>query len=304
MGVDVGSKRISSGHIPVLLEEVVASLGETSQKTIIDGTFGAGGYSCAFLNAGATVIAIDRDPNAFKTGQNLAAENKNFKIFHTPFSGLEEVVQQAKLTRIDAIVFDFGVSSMQLDNAERGFAYQKNGPLDMRMDTTQGQTAADVLNSAREEEIADILYHYGEERKSRPLAKAIVGARKLKKFETTFDLMAVVEKVFPLHKGVRGRRHPAARTFQGLRIYVNRELEEIENVLPTAAALLADGGKLCAVSFHSLEDRIVKNQFKQLAAQGGYKILTKKPIPPTSAEIEANPRARSAKLRVLQKVVA
>ena len=289
-----------AGHIPVLLAFLVEALGDVGGKRILDGTFGGGGYSRALLEQGAQVVAIDRDPDAVKRGKSLQQSFPDtFDIYQTTFSDMPAVVEKAGWADVDAVLLDIGVSSYQLDEAERGFSYHHDGPLDMRMGS-EGATAADCLNTAREEELADIFYYYGEEVKARVLAKKIVARRKKTPFRTTKDLLAVVEEVYP---GKRNRKHPAARIFQALRIAVNGELDELEEALPAAAGLLADGGKLAVVSFHSLEDRIAKNFMRDMEKgnKAVWKRQNKKPVVPSEDEVEANPRSRSAKLRVLQK---
>ena len=287
------------GHIPVLLEEVVTYLGELKGQKVIDGTFGGGGYTTAILKAGADVLAIDQDPEAIVRGKGLKEEyGARLTLVRGRFGELRQIASSNGFEGNAAVVLDIGVSSFQLDDAERGFSYRQNGPLDMRM-STEGLSAADVLNRTHEKELADIIYKYGEERRSRQIAKAVVTQRRKKKFATTNDLLEVIEQIYP-HKG-QVRRHPAGRTFQALRIFVNKELEELENVIPQACDTLKEGGRLGIVTFHSLEDRIVKNIFRDMAKEDNYALVMKKPIAPTDEEVEKNPRARSAKLRVIEK---
>lgn len=299
------------GHVPVLLREVVESLGPTANSVIVDGTFGAGGYTRALLAAGARVIAIDRDPAAVAAGQRLVAESAGrLTLVHGRFSELAAVAEAAGFPNVDGVTLDVGVSSMQIDEAARGFSFQEVGPLDMRM-SSAGRSAADIVNGAEEETLADILFHYGEERRARAIARAIVKVRTEKPILTTVDLVAVVGRVLG-HRKIEGR-HPATRTFQALRIAVNDELGELAHALFAAERVLKPGGRLAIVSFHSLEDRIVK---RFLQARIGRDVAGSRHLPPTVApppasfqlvnqrpviagdeETAANPRARSAKLR-------
>jgi 16S rRNA (cytosine1402-N4)-methyltransferase len=294
-------------HIPVLLDEVIAALDPQPGDVIVDATFGAGGYSRALLAAGATVHAFDRDPDAIADGKKWreTAENPPRLVLHARrFSEMVNALAESGLARVDGIVMDIGVSSMQLDQAERGFAFSSEGPLDMRM-SQSGPSAADFLNSAEESEIADVLYAYGEERQSRRVARAIVAARPL---ETTADLARAVRKALGYHAGAP--KDPATRTFQAVRIHVNAELAELEDGLRAAETLLEEGGRLAVVAFHSLEDRIVKRFLRDASAltggsrhlpQAGVKpaVFTRvsKAIRASDAEVERNPRARSATLR-------
>jgi 16S rRNA (cytosine1402-N4)-methyltransferase len=294
-------------HIPVLLEEVLAALSPGPGDVIVDATFGAGGYSRALLNAGATVHAFDRDPDAIAWGRKWpeTEENPPRLVLHPRrFSEMVNALAESGLARVDGIVMDIGVSSMQLDQAQRGFAFSAEGPLDMRM-SQSGPTAADFLNSADEDEIADVLYTYGEERQSRRVARAIVAARPL---ETTGALARVVRKALGHHPGAP--KDPATRTFQAVRIHVNAELAELEEALGGAETLLGEGGRLAVVSFHSLEDRIVKRFLRDAStsASGSRHLPQTGSTPPvftrvskairaTEAEVDRNPRARSATLR-------
>ena len=298
---------MTAPHVPVLLDEVIAAIAPTKGMTVVDATFGAGGYSRALLDAGARVYAFDRDPNAISAGSAMVAEYKGQLSLHAErFSQMREEMERIGVPQVDAVVMDIGVSSMQLDQGERGFAFSSNGPLDMRM-SQQGESAADFLNSADEAAIADVLYEYGEERQSRRVARAIVAARPL---ETTGDLARVVRKALG-HKP-HDKKDPATRSFQAVRIHVNDELGELHAGLAAAEAMLREGGVLAVVSFHSLEDRIVK-RFLRTASGAGRAIsrhmpgeisgpdpvFTKvsKAIRPSAAEIERNPRARSSTLR-------
>jgi 16S rRNA (cytosine1402-N4)-methyltransferase len=295
-------------HIPVLLTEVVHALAVTPGQMIVDGTFGAGGYTRALLAAGAIVHAFDRDPDAISEGAELvAASEGRLTLHHAPFSAMESHLAAAGVTAVAGVTLDIGVSSMQLDRAERGFSFQGDGPLDMRM-SQEGASAADFVNTADEGAIADVLYHYGEERQSRRVARAIVAARP---FARTGELANVIRRVLGWHPGMP--KDPATRSFQAIRIHINRELDELKDALSAAERLLRPGGRLVIVSFHSLEDRIVK-QFMRDRSGGGQAtsrhvpiVVANTPVPtfekPSKAvragdtECSVNPRARSAVLR-------
>ncbi|MBO0748951.1 MAG: 16S rRNA (cytosine(1402)-N(4))-methyltransferase RsmH, partial [Porphyrobacter sp.] len=290
-------------HIPVLLDEVLAALDPQPGDVVVDATFGAGGYTRAILDAGATVHAFDRDPDAIAAGRawpETAEAPPRLVLHHRRFSEMLAALAEAGVARVDGVTMDVGVSSMQLDQAGRGFAFSAEGPLDMRM-SREGESAADFLNAAREEDIADVLYRYGEERQSRRVARAIVAARPL---ATTGDLARVVRKALGYRPGAP--KDPATRTFQAIRIHVNAELDELEAGLRAAEALLREGGRLAVVSFHSLEDRIVKRFLREAAAtnQGTSRHMpaakagpppvfarVSRAVRPTAAEIERNPRA-------------
>ena len=294
-------------HIPVLLDEVIAALDPQPGDVVIDATFGAGGYTRALLERGATVHAFDRDPDAIAAGEawpETKVDPPRLVLHPHRFSEMAEVMTAAGVARVDGIVMDIGVSSMQLDQAHRGFAFSSDGPLDMRM-SQDGESAADFLNTADEKSIADVLYLYGEERQSRRVARAIVAARPL---ETTGELARIVRKA--LGYKPHDKKDPATRTFQAVRIHINGELDELPHGLSAAERLLCEGGRLAVVSFHSLEDRIVKRFLREasstpsasrhvpLAAQDDPVFLqVSKAIKPGEAEIERNPRARSSVLR-------
>lgn len=294
-------------HIPVLLDEVIDAIDPQPGDVVIDATFGAGGYTRALLARGATVHAFDRDPDAISSGRTWreTGENPPRLILHpNRFSEMVDVMAAAGVSRVDGVVMDIGVSSMQLDQADRGFAFSMEGPLDMRM-SQDGESAADFLDTAEESTIADVIYRYGEERQSRRIARAIVAARPL---ETTGDLARVVRKALGYRAGAP--KDPATRTFQAIRIHVNGELDELSLGLSGAEHLLCEGGRLAVVSFHSLEDRIVKRFLREasstpnasrhvpLAAAGDPVFSSvSKAIKPTEAEIARNPRARSSVLR-------
>lgn len=301
-------------HIPVLLNEVVESIAPKDGGVYVDGTFGAGGYTRAVLDAAdCTVYAIDRDPDAIREGQKLVDAYKGrLHLLHGTFGEMAELVRGEGVDFVDGVMLDIGVSSMQIDRAERGFSFQKDGALDMRM-SQNGLSAADVLNTFGEREIADIIYKYGEERFSRRIAAAVVEQRKTAPFKTTLEFADLIRRTVP-HK--REDIDPATRSFQALRIYVNDELGQLESGLSAAHALLKAGGRMAVVSFHSLEDRIVKTFMQEKSGKTAnpsrympvvekqaatLKTITKKPILPTESETKFNPRARSARLRVAEK---
>ena len=306
----------TSRHISVLGREAVEALAPRDGGTYIDATFGAGGYSRAILAvAGTSVIGIDRDRTAIMGGFDLVDRSAGrLTLVESRFSELDEVCAAQGLVAVDGVVMDVGVSSMQLDQAERGFSFRLGGPLDMRMGQS-GPTAADVVAKASETELANIIYIFGEERHSRGVARAIVAARKDAPITTTQALADIVAKVV---RAKPNEIHPATRTFQALRIFVNEELDELHLALTAAERVLKPGGRLAVVSFHSLEDRIVKNFFAERGkvsagsrhlpelahAVPSFKILTKRPVVPGEAEISANPRARSAKLRAAERTDA
>jgi 16S rRNA (cytosine1402-N4)-methyltransferase len=294
-------------HIPVLLDEVIAALDPQPGDVIVDATFGAGGYTRALLDRGATVHAFDRDPDAIAQGRGWAeARSTPPRLVLHPrrFSEMVVALSDAGVAQVDGVAMDIGVSSMQLDQAERGFAFSADGPLDMRM-SQEGMSAADFLNTAEADTIADVLYEYGEERQSRRVARAIVAARPL---HTTGDLARVVRK--SLGYKPTDKKDPATRSFQAIRIHVNGELDELHEGLSAAEQVLRAGGKLAVVSFHSLEDRIVKRFLRDASGRsGGSRYLPEtdqqpaifthisKAIRPSDAEIARNPRARSSTLR-------
>ena len=303
-------------HIPVLGREAVEMLTPRDGGIYVDATFGAGGYSRKILDTrGPRVIGIDRDRSAISGGFDLVDEaGGRLTLVEDRFSNLAEVCAAQGFEAVDGVVMDVGVSSMQLDQAARGFSFRLGGPLDMRMGH-EGPTAADVVAKASEADLANIIYIFGEERHSRGVARAIVAARKEAPITTTQALADIVGRVV---RSKPNEIHPATRTFQGLRIFVNAELDELHLALSAAERLLKPGGRLAVVSFHSLEDRIVKNfLIERGKAAGGsrhlpeiaqavpsFQILTKRPVTPGEAEISANPRARSAKLRAAERTAA
>ena len=293
-------------HVPVLVSEVVAALALLGGETVVDGTFGAGGYTRAMLSAGARrVIGLDRDPDAIEAGLSLVPDPR-LTLIEERFSQMDRVLAERGIGLVDAIALDIGVSSMQLDRAERGFSFQTDGPLDMRM-SRSGLTAAEFLNTADEAEIARVLRDYGEEPRARAIARAIVAARPV---ERTAELAAIVRRAAGFRPGQKS--DPATRTFQAIRIHLNAELDELEQGLEAAERALKPGGRLAVVTFHSLEDRIVKRFFR--TRSGGSPAGSRhrpalvdpnqptfervaKPVSPTEREQAANPRSRSARLR-------
>jgi 16S rRNA (cytosine1402-N4)-methyltransferase len=304
-------------HIPVLLSEMLEALAPKDGGRYIDGTFGAGGYSAAILDrAESQLLAIDRDPNAIEGGQPLVARfAPRLILAQGRFGALDEIAQAHGFVPVDGVVLDVGVSSMQLDEAARGFSFRGEGPLDMRMEG-QGESAGDLVNAADEGTLADILYHYGEERRSRAIARAIVAARESAPIRTTGELAAIIERVMPRRRP--GDIHPATRSFQALRIAVNRELDELAAGLAAAERVLVEGGRLVVVSFHSLEDRIVKrflaarsrapsasrHQPQVEGEPATFSLLTRGVVGPSVEELAANPRARSARLRAAARTAA
>ncbi len=293
-------------HVPVLVEEICQWLSPKPGGIYVDCTLGVGGTSLKILESSgnnAYILGLDRDSEALALAKkNLAFYGSQVRLFNGNYSHLMEFVQQAGFEKVDGVVFDLGVSSLQLDTPERGFSFASDGPLDMRMNQTQGPTAADLIKVIPEKELADVLFEYGEERFSRRIARAIVESRKTFPMETTQALVAVIKSAVPSAYR-KGRIHCATRTFQALRIRVNQELEFLRPAIEDAVSLLKEGGRLCVVAFHSLEDRVVKHTFRALAQGKPPKIsvLTKKPVTASQEEIQRNPRSRSAKLRVVER---
>lgn len=325
----------------MLLDTVLDALQPAPGKLYIDGTVGGGGHAAALLQRiqpGGHVIGIDADPAALSAAlarfttslpAHLSPPPESYTLLHGFFDEMDTLAAECGVGQVDGVLLDLGVSSHQLDTPERGFSFSAVGPLDMRLDPTQGETAADLLARLDERDLADLIYHYGEERQSRRIARAIVEQRRQRPLATTGDLATLVVACIEGRRGTqgkqqrtmtpaattpgrhRGRIHPATRTFQALRIAVNRELERLHAALPQAVGLLRPGGRLAVISFHSLEDRIVKQFFRDESGYGSseapprpvrLRIVTKKPVAPGEEETRANPRSRSAKLRVAERI--
>lgn len=290
-------------HRPVLLAEVLHDLRPRGGGLYVDATLGPGGHAEAILAAApsARVVGLDRDAASLTVArQRLGLFGDRVLLHQADFRDLARVAATLGIEAVDGILFDLGLSSFQLERSRRGFAFQADEPLDMRFDAAQPLTAAEIVRRAPEPELVRILREYGEERAARRIARRIVEVRRRGPIATTGALAGLVAAAIPARERSR-RIHPATRTFQALRIAVNDELTALEAALPQAAALLGRGGRLAVISFHSLEDRIVKTTFRRLAAGGDWRVLTPKPVVPSRAEIDANPRARSAKLRVLER---
>jgi len=292
-------------HEPVLTREVLASLQPEKGGVFVDCTVGMGGHALAMLQAGATrVIGLDRDPAALAiAAQTLSAYGDRVELVHSDYRGIASVLDARGIARIDGALADMGMSSYQLEAEGRGFSFQREDPLDMRMDTTSGPTAGELLRDASESEIADAIYRFGEERFSRRIARSIVQTREASPLRSTGQLAAIVRRAIP-QRGF-SRIDPATRTFQALRIWVNRELEDIDKFLEAVTRRLKTGARLVMITFHSLEDRIVKHTLRALAQRedASMRVLTKKPITPQPDELDRNPRARSAKLRAAECMV-
>ena len=307
-------------HEPVLLNEVIEWMKPVPDGVYCDGTLGGGGHSLAILEASggtASLYGIDRDMNAIRAASDRLAEYSGFHAIHGNFHDARELLREASLPELTGVLLDLGVSSPQLDQAERGFSYHEDAPLDMRMDQSCGMTAAELLNTCNERELASIIRDFGEEKWAVRIAKIICEHRQEKPFETTFDLVHAVDAAIP--KNVRRKEdgHPARRTFQAIRIAVNDELKPLEQAIRDYVDLLAPGGRILIITFHSLEDRIVKHCFKNLenpctcppkapictcGKRPVVKVLAGGAVPPSEEELERNPRARSAKLRVAEKI--
>jgi len=301
-------------HQPVLYHEIIHALQPKNEGHYVDGTLGAGGHARGILEACAPdgrLLGLDVDPQALALArETLAPYGERARLHQASYDSLAKTLGEIGWDEVDGILLDLGLSSMQLDSPERGFSFQQDAPLDMRFDPASPTTAADLVNALQGDELADLIFRYGEERASRKIAQAIVRARPL---QTTRQLAAVIESVIPR----KGRIHPATQTFQALRIAVNNELERVENVLPQAVAVLRSGGRLAIISFHSLEDRIIKEYFRReskdlvnppyeqiykVEKKATLKEINRKVIVPGEAEVAANPRARSAKLRIAEKL--
>lgn len=290
-------------HLPVMPREVVALLQPERGGLFVDCTVGLGGHSRALLESGASrVLGLDRDADALAIARESLAEwGDRVELVHADYRELPRVLDARGIDGVNGALADLGVSSLQLDHADRGFSFRRDEPLDMRMDRTQGPTAAELLRDVDERTLADLIFQYGEERFSRRIARAIVHARNETPVETTGQLAGIVRRAVP-RTGYQ-RIDPATRTFQALRIWVNRELEGLDAFLTAAVERLLRGARLAVISFHSLEDRIVKHLFRALArGEAALRIVTKRPLVPSGAEVDANPRARSAKLRAIERL--
>ncbi|MDR9467374.1 16S rRNA (cytosine(1402)-N(4))-methyltransferase RsmH [Marinospirillum sp.] len=309
---------VADQHLTVLLKEAVAAWCPSAGGTYVDGTFGRGGHSrllLSQLSSAGRLLGIDKDPRALAAGEKLAAEDARFSIHHASFADLPSCLQEAGITAgVQGILLDLGVSSPQLDDPERGFSFMQDGPLDMRMNTLSGPSAADWLATASEAEISDVLFHYGEERHARRMARALVKARQEEPITRTHQLAEIVKAANPSWEK---HKHPATRAFQGIRIHINQELEDLRRLLDQALDLLAPGGRLVVISFHSLEDRMVK-RFMRDAAKGDSHLppgvpfrddelkrrlkLLGKAVKASREEVSLNPRSRSAVMRIAEKL--
>ena len=291
-------------HIPVMPVEVLQFLRPEQGGLFVDCTVGLGGHSRALLEAGASrVIGLDRDRDALvRARQTLAPWADRVELVHADYRAIDEVLDSRHIVHVDGTLADLGVSSMQFDTPGRGFSFQRDEPLDMRMDRTGGDTAADLIAHATERDLADSIFQYGEERFSRRIARALVEARRTAPIDTTGRLATIVRRAIP-HRGGHVRIDPATKTFQALRIWVNRELDGLDRFVETTSRRLKAGARLVVITFHSLEDRIVKHTLRALQQRDGLvQVLTKKPVIPTDEEVNRNPRARSAKLRAAERM--
>jgi 16S rRNA (cytosine1402-N4)-methyltransferase len=311
-----------AGHLPVMLDEVLEVLAPQGRKVLVDCTVGLGGHAEAMLErAGeqAMLIGIDRDEsNLLKTKERLSRFGRRVRLFQANFADVNEVLAEAGLQQADAVLADLGVSSTQIDDPARGFSFQEDGPLDMRMGQgSPGEdkgpqtwysafgeplTAAVIVNTYDENDLADLIFQYGEDRLSRRIARAIVRARSAKPLERTVELARIIASAVPRGPGRAGRIHPATRTFQALRIAVNREMESLQKLLEVLPTVLSVGGRAAVIAFHSLEDRQVKRAFALARETGTHRLVVEKPLTPTQYEVERNSRSRSAKLRAMERV--
>ncbi len=298
-------------HKSVLFDEAIKALDLNENKIIVDGTAGGGGHSAKIAKTAKRVISIDQDPDAIKVLNERLGDKKNVTVVHDNYSNIKNIISNLNIDKIDGLLLDLGVSSFQLDTAERGFSFHKDAPLDMRM-SKSGLSAYDVVNDYDEKQLADIIYRYGEEKFSRRIAANIVKARAEKPIETTFELVDIIKSSMP-QKAMRDS-HPARRTFQAIRIEVNAELDVLKSTLQDAFDILAPGGRIAIITFHSLEDRIVKEQFAKwcqgctcpkefpvCVCGNKPKGKTFKSISPSKEELDENPRARSSRLRIFEK---
>lgn len=295
-------------HLPVLLDEVIDSLSLKAGYKVLDATAGGGGHAIEILRRIAPdgmLVAVDRDPDAIKRTreriEGVGAEGAEVVYVNDDFRNVDGILEKAGIKKVDGALFDLGVSSFQVDEAEKGFSFLKEGPLDMRFDPSAGVSAGDVVNRFGRQELAEIIRDYGEERHFRKVAEAICEARKRKRIGTTTELAGIIRAAIGGWYS-RQRLDPSVRTFQAIRIYVNDELGAAEEGVKKALRLLEPGARICVISFHSLEDRIIKNIFREAAKAGQVRIITKKPMVPTAREASENPRSRSAKLRVAERI--
>jgi 16S rRNA (cytosine1402-N4)-methyltransferase len=292
-----------ASHVPVMTAEVLDFLRPELGGLFVDCTVGLGGHARALLEAGATrLIGLDRDPDALARARDtLAPWSDRVELVHADYRALDDVLDRLQVAKVDGTLADLGVSSMQFDEPGRGFSFQRDEPLDMRMDRTAGDTAADLVTRSTERELADAIFQYGEERFSRRIARAIVAGRQQAPIATTGRLASIVRRAIPRRGPMR--IDPATRTFQALRIWVNRELDGLDRFVETAARRLRAAARLVVITFHSLEDRIVKHTLRALQQRDGLvQVLTKKPLGPGDEEVARNPRARSAKLRAAERM--
>ena len=292
-------------HKPVLVEEVIDNLNLGNGKIVVDCTLGAGGHSLKILQhiaPGGRLIGIDQDKDILEiASENLKAYKDNINLLYGNFKDIDNLIRSIGIEKVDAVLYDLGVSSLQLDTPERGFSFKSEGPLDMRMDKAAAISAFDLVNNLPRYELRKVLSQYGQERQAGKIANLIVEKRKLAPIESTVTLSRIVTEAYP-YKARFSKIHPATRTFQALRIAVNNELDIIQMSIAKAVDILNSQGRIGVIAFHSLEDRIIKNTFKHCASEQLLKIITKKPIRPSSKEVIENPRSRSARLRVAEKV--
>lgn len=292
-------------HIPVLFKEVLYFLDVRSGRRFIDATVGGGGHTEAILKLGGEVLGIDTSLVALRLAGEELKEEKGVSLVRGNFADIGRIAKQEGFGKVDGILFDLGVANFQLDNPSLGLSFRSEGPLDMRIDPSLGVCASDLVNALPEKELYELFSQVGQEKHALEIARAIISARSVKPFETTRDLARLVEDIYQRRQKVKGKRqkiHPATRVFLALRIAVNLEFENLKSALPQAVGLLRPGGRLAVISFHSGEDRIVKHFLKEEEKSGKAKILTKKPVIPSETEVQENPRARSAKMRVAEKI--
>jgi 16S rRNA (cytosine1402-N4)-methyltransferase len=286
-------------HIPVLADEVIEILHPQPGEFFVDATVGNGGHAKKILKkigSNGTLLGIDWDEKAIEELRNKTDIDTRLILAHNNYANVETIIKENNLPKADGLLLDLGLSSTQLEKSGRGFSFRKDEPLDMRYNEKEGETAAMIINSYPEKELAKLLWKYGEVGNARNIAKAMIKQRKKKRIETTGELIEIIESATTQ----RGKIHPATQTFMALRIFVNHELKNLEKLLETLPRVIAPEGRVAIVSFHSLEDRMIKNSFRDLAQRGRAELLTKKPIRPTTKEIKKNPRSRSAKLRAIQ----